>query len=103
MVLSVQRSLTGTYTSRYRSRVTPPAAQTVTVTAGNAAIANVSLTANSGINGMVERYWSPSQPVFYATVTYSGTGANTASGSTTRTSTAITRSLEFYRACTPSQ
>ncbi len=63
------------------SAYTSPTSQSVIVTAGNAATANLSLTANSGISGTVDD--SSSQPVFYATVTYTGTGSNTASGATT--------------------
>jgi protocatechuate 3,4-dioxygenase beta subunit len=63
------------------SAYTSPSPQTVLVTAGNAAIETVSMTANSGITGTLDD--SGSQPVFYATVTYTGTGSDTASGSTT--------------------
>ena len=59
------------------------APQTVMVTAGNAATANVTLTAASGISGKVMDTETVSQPVFDATVTYTGTGGNTASGTTT--------------------
>ena len=62
---------------------TPSSWQTVIVTAGRIASANVTLTATSGINGMVSDTEAPSQPVFGAAVTYTGTGGSTASGSTT--------------------
>ncbi len=72
----------GTYTvASTDSAYTSPSPQTVVVTAGKATIANVSLSANSGISGSVDD--TASQAVFYATVTYTGTGSNTASGSTT--------------------
>jgi protocatechuate 3,4-dioxygenase beta subunit len=58
----------------------PPSPQTVTVTAANATTANVILTATSGIGGTVSDIQSAS--VFDATVTYTGTGNNTASGTT---------------------
>jgi protocatechuate 3,4-dioxygenase beta subunit len=72
----------GTYTvASTDGAYTSPAPQTVIVSAGNAAIADVFLTANSGIGGTVDD--TGSLPVFYATVTYTGTGSDTAGGSTT--------------------
>jgi protocatechuate 3,4-dioxygenase beta subunit len=62
------------------SEYTSPAPQTVLISAGSATIADIALTANSGVSGTLDD--TSSQPVFYATVTYTGTGSNTAGGST---------------------
>ncbi|MHB8490033.1 MAG: carboxypeptidase regulatory-like domain-containing protein [Candidatus Dormibacteria bacterium] len=62
---------------------TSPTPQTVTVTTGNASIANVTLNATSGISGSVTDSETPSQPVLDATVTYMGTDGKTASRTTT--------------------
>ncbi|MGA7988217.1 MAG: carboxypeptidase-like regulatory domain-containing protein, partial [Candidatus Dormiibacterota bacterium] len=74
----------GTYVvASSESGFTSPAPQTVIVTAGSTATANVTLAATSGISGVVSDTEAPSQPVFGATVTYKGTGGDTAGGTTT--------------------
>src|ERR1019366_157448 len=74
----------GTYTvDATATGFTSPAPQTVTVTASTVTTANVTLTAASGISGKVMDTETVSQPLFDATVTYTGTGGNTASGTTT--------------------
>ncbi len=74
----------GTYTvDATATGFTSPPPQTVTVTANTVAAINLSLTAGSGIGGVVSDTETPSQPVFGAAVTYTGTGGSTAGGTTT--------------------
>jgi protocatechuate 3,4-dioxygenase beta subunit len=74
----------GTYSvSASATGFTSPAAQPVTVIAGGSATANFILTATTGISGLVNDSQTPAQPVSGATVIYTGTGGNTATGTTT--------------------
>jgi protocatechuate 3,4-dioxygenase beta subunit len=76
----------GTYTIASADEgFTSPAPQTVIVTAGNIATANVTLLATSGITGTVVDLEPSAQPVpvFDATITYTGANGNTATGVTT--------------------
>ena len=87
---------------RHQRRLYAIVWQTVIVTAGRIASANVTLTATSGINGMVSDTEAPSQPVFGAAVTYTGTGGSPPAGQRRRTSVVTTRSAACLRAGTPS-
>jgi hypothetical protein len=74
----------GTYTvDATATGFTSPAPQTVTVTASTVTTSNVTLTATSGISGGVFDTQTPAQPTVGATVTYTGTNGNTATGTTT--------------------
>ena len=78
----------GTYSvTAMKTGFTSPAAQTPTVTAGVSATANFTLTATSGISGTVTD--QASAPVNGATVSYTGIGGITGSGTTTTNSSGI--------------
>jgi protocatechuate 3,4-dioxygenase beta subunit len=78
----------GTYSvTASRAGFTSPAAQTPAVTSGVSATANFILTANSGIGGTVSD--QASAPVNGATVSYTGTGGTTGSGTTTTNSSGV--------------